>query len=391
MTRNEFLADLLLQYLEKKNAFETIESLVQDKFCSLKDRYYLIQNVSYYYLDHITCNSSLRSGWKRKMTTELNKLTVPLDKDVNICYPKSVLSVREYQERRIGEYGNEYWKYHLSNYTPPTKFFLHYSKQFYKALQAMPDPIKDIFYRSYKDIPLDYLNVLPNGKISYIPKNNLNRVSKGHYKSNFRVTSTFGKVIVKLVGPIYNGRVLEVLDYKWKAQTIGGIVEIWDSDRIAEAYLESNYASTNNTFNSSLWNSCMRHSRCSSYFDFYKRLGVKIAVELSPSGKIMSRALLWSIGKKNFLDRIYTIDNNTMLRFVKQVSKQVKLHYYKHHHSIFDSKGKPASPVFKIKCAQKQDELFPYCDTMAYYYPALGILTNKTIEYQLTSTTGGFN
>jgi len=163
-----------------------------------------------------------------------------------------------------------------------------------------------------------------------------------------------------------------------------------------------------------LGSSCMRDSSKSRYMDIYVKNPDKVQMlVLYPEGvrdKIIGRAILWKLdkisGKKvedqYFMDRIYfTVDSDQQI--FKDYAKN-KGYYYKSRQSYDDNiafvkpDGETENLNVEVKLKVDKDIVYyPYMDTMKYYNPKTGWITNNNGGYesgthgQLQSTGGGIS
>ena len=172
-------------------------------------------------------------------------------------------------------------------------------------------------------------------------------------------------------------------------------------------YLESRYE---NAGAGSLGSSCMRHSRCQSYFDIYTQndeVSMIILKSKNDPDKIIGRALLWSAELVNrpdetddadikFMDKIYVNDYSDENFFIKYA--RAHGYYYK---KSQDSSSTPL--MFDGKELTNDESLikvsvgdgyyrYPYIDTLCYYDEGDGYLSNddeSTYDYTLQETEGG--
>lgn len=83
-------------------------------------------------------------------------------------------------------------------------------------------------------------------------------------------------------------------------------------------YNSEHYYATTNT----LGNSCMSHKECSDYFDLYcEQPECQMLIALKED-KLAARALVWTIGEKVFMDRVYYIEDSLYNIFVNYAKEQ---------------------------------------------------------------------
>lgn len=394
MTLEDLMISKLRIFLDKKNVFDEVDAQLQKIHCAtLKDSYYLQNNICYNFFDSFA--SEFSRSWKNIYTRTINNINESFDPGKRVAYPEDLLLLREYRSARgvvgVSCYGPQitnYWNVQVV--IPEEEKFLKYTLGFFRAIQGLPNPVKDIFYRPYDTLPVNYLDVTDKGEVTYLASEKISRVKdKNYYDNNYRVKTSIGKIIVKLLGDIYKSNVIETITHKFKSSWYLGELQCWEGEDIKKAYLESNY--TRIQAGSSLHQSCMRYSKCQSYFDFYIKLGAKIIVILDENNKIKARALLWDTDKGLFLDRVYSTSDENICKTIQQVKRQLPIQYYKYNHTIFNRADSMECPEMKVNTLLKNYKgTFPYCDTMYYYQPETGIVSNYNHTYKLQTTTGGF-
>jgi len=240
--------------------------------------------------------------------------------------------------------------------------------------------------------------------------------------SNNRTVTSIGKLIVKLfpkefeVGGTPDSIQTFVDKFKSKRseKSEEGIVLVKDND-IMKWYDQENYLldGTNNEQRGSIWNSCMRYSKCNDYIQFYSdnsdKVSLMILKVLDEEGeeKIKGRALVWKLDEpsgRTFMDRIYTIDTYDEELFKNYAKEQGWLYKrnqnYKPGEYIVDTMDKDnvSTKTLIIRNIKKSStDEYPYTDTFKYYNAELGILTNDSdyIRYdnywELNDTSGEYS
>lgn len=195
-----------------------------------------------------------------------------------------------------------------------------------------------------------------------------------------RYHTSVGKIIRRLFNDKYSDR-----DVTAFAESYASLItvsnpmydfEIVEGTDIKDAYLDVNYAQQQG----SLGNSCMRYTRCQSYFDMYTMYPDKVKMAVLRKGrKVAARALVWHIKDKWHYDRIYYINNETH----NLLKNTLEAHGYRTIYSI--------NELFQLEIDLSNVTNFPYVDTMCYYHPDSRILANRNLEshhYVLRSTVG---
>lgn len=174
--------------------------------------------------------------------------------------------------------------------------------------------------------------------------------------------------------------------YKSRYKMINGGLdsfEIVEGKDIIKWYNEDNYQYRKGQ----LSNSCMRYTRCSTYFDIYidnPDVCRLLILKGTEPNKIIGRALVWKVGNNEYyMDRIYTnIDSDTIL-FSDYADREgwEKYRSYK---------------TYKIKVKIPNSMQFPYMDSFMCLDIENGILTNDEDIWpsdgiiRLQDTSGGY-
>lgn len=169
---------------------------------------------------------------------------------------------------------------------------------------------------------------------------------------------------------------------------------------IKHCYLVDNYESESG----SLGGSCMRYSRCQDFFDIYienpEKVTLVILLSERDSSKIAGRAILWLDDNDRYImDRIYTIRTADILLFKEYCNSKGYYHKERQDYSSVTSfvlngdelDDYESKVVITLK--KKSYEAYPYMDTMKYYNPVTGLISNRHSSVQgyieLTDTDGG--
>ena len=249
------------------------------------------------------------------------------------------------------------------------------------------------------------LDVDSEGKITYIPYEKVKLVKNYQYsKSKLRQVTTIGKIL-NYVDP--ENKFISKFEIEKISNTFSGLkalstltLEVWDGDKIKDAYLISNYAKPDLNMTSTLHNSCMRHKKCQPYMEFYKAAGAKIAVLLDKDQKIAARALLWKVESDLwFLDRIYAISPYIETILPNLVKKEYKINHYKIGSQFYSVRtNKPLKKSITGSYCIFNENLktysgkFPYLDTFSCYLKSQGLLLMDGVNfYSLKSTNGHRN
>lgn len=179
---------------------------------------------------------------------------------------------------------------------------------------------------------------------------------------------------------------LEAIGAKYTSATIEKFVNLFQSEvelennamsffrlvkgnEIKKWYLSSSYAANSGQ----LGNSCMRYSKCQSYFDIYTgNPEVCSLLIYEKDDKLLGRALVWTLSDgRRYMDRIYTIKDNLDILFVRWADENKV---------IYNSTGQmfvKLSIKWDIDFIINEEIEFPYMDTFMYYKPDESYLTNR--------------
>ena len=172
-------------------------------------------------------------------------------------------------------------------------------------------------------------------------------------------------------------------------------------EEIKTCYLVDNYESESG----SLGGSCMRYDRCQDYFDIYvsnpERVSLVVLLSEQDSSKIAGRAILWlDDDGRRIMDRIYVIRTADILLFIEYCNSKGYYHKetqnYSSYTSLVDNGIELDDEESKVVITLNKGEYgpYPYMDTMKYYSPETGVISNRYIRtakgcIELTDTDGG--
>lgn len=173
-----------------------------------------------------------------------------------------------------------------------------------------------------------------------------------------------------------NQEVMDYISYFYNHPDVVTIKEISGED-IRWAYHYMNYVEPSNS--STLWNSCMRHESCQSYFELYCDNPDKIRMVVAVNGhnKVLGRCLLWQPEKYSnvYYDRVYGYSSGIENEIVDYCRKQGYL-------SI-------KAENIHIKLKHDQYDYLPYLDNMCFF-TSKGIQNFEDVDTicKFQSTTG---
>lgn len=178
-----------------------------------------------------------------------------------------------------------------------------------------------------------------------------------------------------------------------------------EGEKIPYWYNCDNYKTQSGT----LGGSCMSDpSRASQYLKLYAENPEKVSMLiLFPEGeidKIIGRAILWKIDKIDevdvtgdiyYMDRIYTVNSSDEELFINYAKRNG--YYYKStqqygDYPIVTSSGEKENIRISVFLKPLDYGLYPYVDTLSYYCPEDGEVTNKRTSnknYGTMTSTGG--
>ena len=233
-----------------------------------------------------------------------------------------------------------------------------------------------------------------------------------------RNSTTIGKVVNKLFPDKYkpNGKPGEDIEsftnevklQRTKNDNVFDRFKILKGEDIVTYYNSDKYDSRSFS-GSNLGKSCMRSDSCGEFIEFYaKNEGANLVVLMSDEeeDKILGRAVLWDIEylddkkvDRKFLDRIYYVYDSDLLLFKEFAKKNGWLYKIDQTMSsdekIVDTlNNSTAHRQLRTVNTFKENDTYPYMDTMKYYYHEDKYLTNSDDGdedvYFLESTGGGF-
>lgn len=280
------------------------------------------------------------------------------------------------------------------------KDFITCSNNVYDLLQCVSLLGVFVLALPYKEIIRNYIDVdTETGRVSYLPST---KQSDDPWHSTSRQKTSIGRLLKQLdVDNLLDNCEIEKISNFFSSLGSNLNIQVWDSPRIPEAYLEDNYANKLGCINSVLHNSCMRYDRCQPYMQFYVKAKAKIVVVLNPENKILARALLWKISNKDnvyYLDRIYSVSPFYVMRVVNYVKQHYNIEYYRIDRDF--KSAKTNSDVFPEELIhyrifsedlKNYEGPYPYLDTFPVFNYREGTLQMKYDIKMLHSTGGSYS
>jgi len=259
---------------------------------------------------------------------------------------------------------------------------------------------------------ISYIDVNKNepDSITYLQSNRVDRLKKEnkpieeYWTSRLRVSQKLNRFI-KQVLPSFSDKSIEKFSNKFKTvineETESGNFELVDGDDIIFWYNYKNYVSTDGT----LGGSCMSDGECGRYFNIYKNNPEQcklLILKVKDDDKIKGRAIVWKLSTPDgaiFMDRVYTNKESDEIMFTNYAKRQGWIHkkVQKYGETNFSfPTGIKETSVLEVKLDNTDFDLYPYLDTMRYYYPEKSLLrSEKSTEnlgtlYTLTDTEGRY-
>jgi hypothetical protein len=170
---------------------------------------------------------------------------------------------------------------------------------------------------------------------------------------------------------------------------------------IRKYYLEDNYAASQGQ----LGNSCMRYESCQDYLDIYveNEESCRLLILLNGEDKICGRAIVWKLSKspceaEYFMDRVYTIVDSDVLKFIDIAEKEgwlykQRMNSERVNNIIFLYKGELILGQIETPLSSVEFDRYPFMDTVAYVdiENHIGSNVNGKGRYECTSITGGYS
>lgn len=244
-----------------------------------------------------------------------------------------------------------------------------------------------------KDLPQNWVDVTDKeDTVSFMSDRAANRLSdpndafsaKGR---NEVKVGRFARAILSELGKTVSDKDIEnfVNIYKSSKIDVSKRFELVDGLLIKKYYLFSNYAK----LSGSLGGSCMRDAECQKYFKIYTKNPevCQLLVYLNEQGKVLGRALVWKIFKKElyeatdqkpfeceaeyFMDRVYTANDSDVIKFVNYAKERGWL--YKQRMTsdeklgmVFKYENKVIFGKIIIKLQRLHFTKYPFVDTLTY-------------------------
>ncbi len=230
------------------------------------------------------------------------------------------------------------------------------------------------------------------GVISFLPKGKEGATEKGGFAEVNRQSGKTGRVLKKLPIEWDNDQEIEKLSHEIASFFAEPNIEIVSGKDIRKYYSGSMYAE-----GGTLGSSCMRHSKCQSYFGLYeKNSQVAMAILKKDGPKIYARALLWKLDSGDtFMDRIYYTSDKEMHIMMRWAKSKGFLHKESQNSNAEFNFVYPDGSVkkgfAKVTLDTTDFSEWPYCDTLQYVSIEAKTISNTRNVRRLTSQSGGFS
>ena len=270
-----------------------------------------------------------------------------------------------------------------------------YGAWFSKILSiTSANPISNEFFHAADDQvepEYDFID-LKDDNITFLPVSRKTK-NENDWTSRFRQQIRLGRFVKKFLKKEFSDKDIEVFVNLIKATTsTDSNFSIVTGDDIRKYYHESNYAKGGGTLN----NSCMRNNNAQSYLDVYTQNPetISLLVLKNTKDQILGRSILWNLGDRKFMDRVYTTDDYLHINFIVWAKANGYCYKMNNHYEtpewIYDENGVGVKWQGKVELKSNFSK-FPYMDTFKYkvgnfFY---NWLDESLGRVQLLTSTGG--
>ena len=209
-------------------------------------------------------------------------------------------------------------------------------------------------------------------EVSFLPKDKEPvYVSEGVWSKTNRQSGRPIRIIQKLIKRKFTNYQYEQLNNLLKARIVddGELVIVEGED------IRKYYNCENNNPGGTLENSCMRYDECQKYLDIYVDHAKMLVLLNRVTDKISGRAIVWQIGDKTFMDRVYYTKDHMLDVFINY-AKEHKW-YYREYNSLLDTGDSQSwygpnddyqNPnTWNLKIHVGYYDYFPYIDSFRYF------------------------
>lgn len=255
---------------------------------------------------------------------------------------------------------------------------------------------------------ISYIDVDPDGEnVTFLQSNRIIRLKNEEkpedefWKSKMRTKQKVGRFIKDIL-PNFNEESIQKFSKKYKSiikeseEEIN--FELVEGNDIIYWYDYRNYENNNGTLGSS----CMSGPDAGQYLNCYRNNPEQckmLILKNSQGNKIKGRAIVWKLSEPKdliFMDRIYTNNENDEILFTNYAKKQgwsYKNQQRYGYTSIVTPEGVKNLDMNVILDNINYD-MYPYVDTLRYYYPDKKMMSNLDniggLMYTLTDTEGHY-
>lgn len=217
--------------------------------------------------------------------------------------------------------------------------------------------------------------------------NPIERVVSKLWDPSIRYHTKIGKIVRKIFPNVYNDNEITNFSEEYRKLIVVD-KDGFDYKEVSGQDIVFWYNQENAYDSGTLGSSCMRYSKCGSYFKIYtENPNVKLAIILHKN-RVKARCLLWKIDNVTYYDRIYYTDNDTNYMLENILTSQ----NYKNCYNPPNSLGEITIPInHKTLVSYGQ---YPYIDTFRYYDIERECLTNVEVSgkhYAFCNTHGDFD
>lgn len=216
-------------------------------------------------------------------------------------------------------------------------------------------------------------------KISYLSQDRISSIDESEYwSSSRRYQAKPGAFIGKIFKNVPSKEV-EIFSTLFRTMSLKPIFSfsVVQGEDIKKYYSWDSYAKDKGTLGAS----CMKHDNCQRLLDIYSDTeDITMLVMLDDNKKLMGRALLWNSSSNKIMDRIYTIDDES-LRFHFKKWATANNYWYKSEQNWyntleFEQLGKEKVEL-EIEVKMSKFRKYPYMDTFKF----VDIETNSVFNY----------
>jgi hypothetical protein len=239
---------------------------------------------------------------------------------------------------------------------------------------------------SLVDDPINFISIAHDRtKISYLTTDRIEKLGEGEYWSSSRRFATRpGAFVGKIFKDIPSREVEKFANlYRSYANKVNSKFEVVDGDKILKYYHIDSYAEERGTLGAS----CMKYDSCQRFLGIYTDNPdlVKLLVLLNDNGGLLGRALLWNVGGRKIMDRIYTTaDEDFVYPFKKWATENGYLYKSEQnwYNSLFFENLTTTKKEIRIDFKLNNFEFsrYPYVDTFKFLNTETGVLSNYIPE-----------